>query len=230
MRVLDVGCGNGDVSILAKRLVGAEGEVVGIDREPRMVAAARDRARASDLSGVSFIEGDFRELGLEQGLFDAAIGRLVLMYQADPVDAVRRLARSIRPGGVICFQEYDSTVPPTSLAPLPLHERVRSWIWGTLERSGADAHMGFKLYSVLTEAGLSAPEVRAEAIVQTPSTRYPTVPLIRVLLPRMTEYGIATEEEVDIETLEMRLIEERQQAGTSYVGQVVFGAWARRPI
>ena len=80
--------------------------------------------------------------------------------------------------------------------------------------------MGFKLYSVLTESGLSAPEVRAEAIVQTPSTRYPTVPLIRVLLPRMTEYGIATEEEVDIETLEMRLIEERQQAGASYVGTV----------
>lgn len=229
MKILDVGCGSGDVSILAARLVGAGGEVVGIDREPRMVAAARDRARSVDLSAVSFIEGDFRELGSEHGLFDAAIGRLVLMYQADPVDAVRRLARSVRPGGVIFFQEYDSMVPPTSLVPLPLHERVRSWIWGTLERSGADIRIGFKLYSVLTEAGLSAPEVRAEAIVQTPSTRYPTVPLIRVLLPRMIEYEIATKQEVDVETLENRLVEERQKTGASYVGQVVFAAWAHRP-
>ena len=229
MKVLDVGCGSGDVSLLASRLVGAEGRVVGIDREPRMVAAERDRSRTSDLSGVSFIEGDFRELGTEHGLFDAAIGRLVLMYQADPVDAVRRLAQSVRPGGVICFQEYDSTVAPASLVPLPLHELVRSWIWGTLERSGADAQIGFKLYSVLTEAGLSVPEVRAEAIVQTPSTRYPTVPLIRVLLPRMIEYEIATEADVDVETLERRLVEERQKAGTSYIGQVVFGAWAHRP-
>lgn len=229
MKVLDVGCGSGDVSFLAARLVGAEGEVLGIDREPRMVEAARERARQSDLAGIGFVEGDFRELGTKHGLFDAAIGRLVLMYQADPVDAVRRLSRSVRPGGVIFFQEYDSTVPPASLAPLPLHERVRGWIWGTLERSGADVQMGFKLYSVFTAAGLSTIEVRAEAIVQTPATRYPAVPLVRVLLPRMIEYGIATEGEVDVETLERRLIEERERAGTSYVGQLVFGAWARRP-
>jgi ubiquinone/menaquinone biosynthesis C-methylase UbiE len=229
MRVLDVGCGSGDVAILVAHLVGAEGEVVGIDREPRMVAAARERARSLDLARLSFIEGDFRELGSEHGLFDAAVGRLVLMYQADPVDAVRRLARSVRPGGLIVFQEYDSTVPPTSLVPFPLEEQVRRWIWETLERSGADVHMGFKLYSVLMEAGLSAPEVRAEAIVRTPTTRYPTVPLIRVLLPRMVEYGIATEREVDVETLEMRLLEERQKASSTYVGNVVFGAWARLP-
>jgi len=229
MRVLDVGCGTGDVSILAARLVGAEGEVLGIDREPRMVATARDRAAADEIPGLSFVEGDFREVGSKHGVFDAVVGRLVLMYQADPVDAVRRVAECVRPGGVIFFQEYDSTVPATSLAPLPLHERVRSWIWSTLERSGADIHLGFKLYSVLTKAGLSGPEVRAEAIVQTPSTRYPTVPLVRVLLPRMIEYGIATADDVDVETLEERLVEERRKVGTAYLGQVVFGAWARRP-
>jgi len=229
MKVLDVGCGTGDVSILAARLVGAEGKVVGIDREPRMVATARDRALGEKLPGVSFVEGDFREIGSKHGLFDAAVGRLVLMYQADPVDALSRVARAVRPGGVIFFQEYDSTVPPTSLVPLPLHERVRGWIWSTLERSGADVHLGFKLYSVFTEAGLSGPEVRAEAIVQTPATRYPTVPLVRVLLPRMVEYGIATADEVDLETLEERLVEERQKVGTAYLGQVVFGAWAHRP-
>jgi ubiquinone/menaquinone biosynthesis C-methylase UbiE len=229
MRVLDVGCGSGDVAILVARLVGAEGEVVGIDREPRMLATARERARSSDLAKLSFIEGDFRELGSEHGLFDAAVGRLVLMYQADPVDAVRCLARSVRPGGLIVFQEYDSTVPPASLVPFPLEEQVRRWIWETFERSGADVHMGFKLYSVLLEAGLSVPEVRAEAIVRTPTTRHPTVPLVRVLLPRMVEYGIATEREVDVETLEMRLLEERQKASSTYVGNIVFGAWARRP-
>jgi ubiquinone/menaquinone biosynthesis C-methylase UbiE len=229
MRVLDVGCGSGDVSLLLARLVGEKGEVTGIDREPRMVAAARERAQSAGLARLHFLEGDFRELASEHGPFDAAVGRLVLMYQADPVDAVRRLARSLRPGGLVVFQEYDSTVPPTSLVPLPLHERVRGWVWKTLERSGCNVHMGFELYRVLTEAGLSAPEVRAEAIVQTPATRYPTVPLIRVLLPRIVEYGIATEAEVEVETLERRLLEEQTKAGTVYVGQVVFGAWARRP-
>jgi SAM-dependent methyltransferase len=229
MRVLDVGCGSGDVTLLAARLVGAGGEVVGIDREPHMVEAARRRVAALGIANMRFVEGDFRELGTAQGLFDACVGRLVLMYQADAVEAVRRLTAAVRPGGVVVFQEYDSTVPPTSLVPLPLHLEVRRWIWQTLERSGANVHMGFGLYNVLRQAGLRGLEMRAEAIVATPETRYPTVPLIRVLLPRIIAYGIASEEEVDVDTLEERLNREREAANAVYVGGIVFGGWGFRP-
>jgi ubiquinone/menaquinone biosynthesis C-methylase UbiE len=225
MRVLDVGCGTGDVSLLTARLVGECGAVVGIDREPAMVEAARKRAADLALANVRFVQGDFRELGTAEGKFDAAVGRLVLMYQADAADAVQRLTRAVRPGGLVLFQEYDSTLQPASLVPHRLHVKVRSWIWQTLERSGADVHMGFKLFHVLRAAGLARIEMRAEAIVATPETRYPTVPLVRVLLPRMIAYGIASEEEVDIETLERRLAEERDGADAVYVGGVVFGGW-----
>lgn len=225
MRVLDVGCGTGDVSLLAARLVGASDEIVGIDREEQMVEAARKRASDLGLANVRFVQGDFRDLGAAEGVFDAAIGRLVLMYQADAVEAVRRLTRAVRPGGLVLFQEYDSTMPPTSRVPMPLHVKVRGWIWRTLERSGADVHMGFKLFHVLRTAGLSRIEMRAEAIVATPETRYPTVPLVRVLLPRMVAYGIAAEEEIDIETLEVRLAAERDAADAVYIGGFVFGGW-----
>jgi len=229
MRVLDLGCGAGDVSILLARLVGPDGEVVGVDREAAMLDKARDRISGLGLTQVSFLESDFRRLGSQLEKFDAAVGRLVLMYQADPVEAVKAAASQVRPGGVVLFQEYDSTVPPTSLLPLPLHEQVRHWIWETLRRSGTDAQMGFQLYAVFVAAGLPAPEVRAEAIVQTPATRYPGVALVRVLLPRMVEYGIATQAEVDVDTLEQRLIAERTTANATYIGQLVFGAWARLP-
>jgi ubiquinone/menaquinone biosynthesis C-methylase UbiE len=229
MRVLDVGCGAGDVSLLAARLVGASGEVVGVDREPQMVEAACRRAHDLALANVRFVEGDFREVGAAEGVFDAAVGRLVLMYQADAADAVQRLTRAVRPGGFVLFQEYDSTLPPTSLVPMPLHVKVRSWIWRTLERSGADIHMGLKLFHALRAAGLTRIEMRAEAIVATPQTRYPTVPLVRVLLPKMVAYGIASEQEVDIETLEARLAAERDAADTVYVGGVVFGGWGFVP-
>lgn len=229
MRVLDVGCGAGDVSLLAARLVGASGEVVGVDREPQMVEAARRRAHDLALANIRFVEGDFRELGAGEGVFDAAVGRLVLMYQADATDAVRRLTRAVRSDGLVLFQEYDSTLPPTSLVPMPLHVKVRGWIWRTLERSGADIHMGFKLFHTLRAAGLARIEMRAEAIVATPQTRYPTVPLVRVLLPKMVAYGIASEQEVGIETLEARLEAERDAADTVYVGGVVFGGWGFVP-
>ncbi|MBA2565488.1 MAG: hypothetical protein H0V09_08725 [Gemmatimonadetes bacterium] len=54
------------------------------------------------------------------------------MYQPDPVDAVRWLTRVLQPGGLVIFQERDSTVGPGRLTPLPLNERVRGWIWRTV--------------------------------------------------------------------------------------------------
>ena len=49
------------------------------------------------------------------------------------------------------------------------------------------------------------------------------------MLPRMVEHGLATDREVDVDTLEMRLAEELEKAGATYIGEMVFGAWARRP-
>ena len=228
MRVLDIGCGAGDTSILTARMVGPGGEVVGVDREPASLENARRRVRELGLSHVSFLEADFRELEPDMGLFDAIVGRLVLMYQADPAEAVRRVVQKLRPGGVVVFVEYDSTIKPASLAPTPLLNQIGAWIWETLRRSGAETQMGMKLYATLIAAGLPAPTVGAEAIVQTASTNYPGVPLVRVLLPKMVQFGIATEEEVDIDTLQQRVADELEASGPQ-IGQVIFSAWTRRP-
>ena len=147
----------------------------------------------------------------------------------DPIEAVRSVAERVRPGGVITFVEYDSTVPATSLPRMPLREKTGHWIWETLRASGAEVHMGFKLHPVLTAAGLVDVEVRAEGLVNTPTTRYPGSALVRVLLPKMVEFGITTEEEVGIETLEARLQKEIDEAGGVNVALLVFGAWGRCP-
>ena len=79
MRVLDVGSGAGDVALLAAELVGPEGEVVGVDVDGAALEIARGRAQSLGLGNVSFVEGDARTAELEGG-FDAAVGRLVVMY------------------------------------------------------------------------------------------------------------------------------------------------------
>src|SRR5213082_260923 len=61
MRVLDVGCGPGDVSFLVSDLVGHDGWVIGIERDENALATARHRAVESRLSNVEFVLGDFRE-------------------------------------------------------------------------------------------------------------------------------------------------------------------------
>jgi ubiquinone/menaquinone biosynthesis C-methylase UbiE len=106
MRILDVGCGSGDVAFLAADLVGATGEVVGTDRAAAAVQRATARAQARDLRNVSFLEVDPAEMQFDRPL-DAVIGRLVLMYYPDPVGTVRRLAGHVREGGLIIFQEFD---------------------------------------------------------------------------------------------------------------------------
>src|SRR4051794_38044375 len=62
MDVLDVGCGVGDVSLLAAALVGPSGRVLGVDRAADSIVKARERARAAGPENVAFETGDLTSL------------------------------------------------------------------------------------------------------------------------------------------------------------------------
>lgn len=102
-------------------------------------------------------------------------------------------------------------------------------MWRTVEREGGNLHTGFELPSVLERAGLTVEQVRAEAVVQTPKVHYGGAVIVRAMLPRIVGHGVATEDEIDIDTLDQRLIEERVKADASYIGDMVFGVWATKP-
>lgn len=228
MSVLDVGCGSGDVSLLLVKVVGNEGHVTGIDRDGPSLEIARERAGRLHLPNITFIQRDVCSLSPGFGPFDAAVSRRVIMYLPDPVDGIRRIAGTVRPGGVVAVLEHDATMVPGRLKPLPLQELVTSWIWKTVEREGANIHIGFNLPQILEHAGLTVEHVRAEAIIQTPKTHYPSVAIIRAMLPRIIRNNVATEEEIGLDTLDQRLSEERIEAGSTYVSDMVFTVWARK--
>lgn len=229
MRVIDVGCGAGEVSLLVARMVGEGGQVVGLDVDERALATAQQRTREQGVQNVSFLQSDLSEPMPDLASFDAVVGRRVLMYVPNPAAALRHLAASLKPGGVAVFQESDSTMVPARNAPLPLHDQVIGWMWKTVEREGANIHMGFDLPFVLEQAGLVVEHVRAEAIIQGQDTHYPLAHIIRAMLPRITKHGVASEGEIDVETLERRLSAERSAARSVYVSDMAFGAWARKP-
>jgi SAM-dependent methyltransferase len=228
MRVLDIGCGQGTVALMLSQRVGSQGHVFAVDRNPVMLDAARERAREAGVSNLTFIEGGFDVVVPEHRTLDAAVGRRVLMYQADAPQAVAQLARAVRTGGVIAFHEHDTVAVADSRTSLPLHDRVRSWLREMLRREGANLHMGFELHSALSAAGLSVKHVRAEANVMTPTARYPVAAIIRAVLPRLLQHGIVTEAEADTETLDDRLMAERREANATCVWEIVFWAWARK--
>ena len=125
MRVLDLGCGAGDVAFVAADLVGPEGYVTGVDRSPEALGRARLRAEQRGLTQVEFIEGDIHDPA-PGGPFDAIVSRLILMYAPDPAAVLRRQATVLRAGGLVVPIELDiptgralPTIPALSPAAWP---------------------------------------------------------------------------------------------------------------
>ena len=228
MRVLDIGCGPGAVSLMLSRRVGNQGHVFAVDRNPQMLELAREKAHETGVSNLTFIEGEFDVTFPEHGALDAAVGRRVLMYQLDAARAVAQLARAIRPGGVIAFHEHDIIAIKDNRTSLPLHDQVRSWLREMLRCEGANLYMGFELHAALSAAGLAVERVRAEANVLTPTAGYPVAAIIRSVLPRLLRHGIATETEIDVETLDDRLAAERRETAATCLWEMVFCGWARK--
>jgi hypothetical protein len=141
---------------------------------------------------------------------------------------VAQLADAIRTGGVIAFHEHDTVAISDGHTFLPLHDLARSWLREMLRLEGANLHMGFELHAALSAAGLAVERVRAEANVLTPTAAYPVAAILRAILPRLLQHGIATETDVDVETLDDRLAAERREAGATCLWEMVFCAWARK--
>jgi ubiquinone/menaquinone biosynthesis C-methylase UbiE len=87
-RVLDLGSGMGDVAMLAARLVGPSGEVIGIERDSHSIARAKARVAAAGLNNISFWQTDVNQV-VSNEVFDAAVGRFILMFLPDPVSVLR---------------------------------------------------------------------------------------------------------------------------------------------
>jgi len=209
MQVLDIGCGVGDVSLLAARAVGRDGAVLGIDRALTSLETARRRLASSGVTNVRFAQADLATFETEQ-TFDAIVGRLVLLYLPDPEATLRRLLRVLRPGGIVALQEFDlSQVSQTPASELFL--QARRWIIEAFIAGGAQVDMGTRLYTTFLHAGLPAPEMIAGAFVgagpRTPGYRY-MVDVLRSLLPLIERSGIAKIEEIGIETLARRLLDD----------------------
>jgi ubiquinone/menaquinone biosynthesis C-methylase UbiE len=93
-RVLDVGCGTGAVARAAARRVGAEGRVVGLDLNPRMLAVARRVAPE-----IEWCEGEAGDLPFEPNTFDVVTSQYALMFVPDQPQALAEMWRVLAPSG-----------------------------------------------------------------------------------------------------------------------------------
>jgi ubiquinone/menaquinone biosynthesis C-methylase UbiE len=103
MRVLDVGCGAGAVSIPAARAVAPGGRVTGIDLAAPMLTRARQAALAEGLTNLVFLNVDASAPSFGPASFDAVLASFVVYLLADPGATVARWRNLLRPGGLLAF-------------------------------------------------------------------------------------------------------------------------------
>lgn len=233
MTVIDAGCGAGDVSLLAARMVGPTGRVVGVDRSGDAVAAATKRAEA--IGNVRFVAGDLSDISLEAlGLdapADAVVGRLVLMYFPDPSRALAHLASLVKPGGLVAFHEIH--VPGAMSIPrTPLFDAAIGWVSEALRRVGANPSMGLALSPAFRGAGLGHPQMLLAARIESgpAANGYAQLAgIVRTLFPAIVATGVATPDEVDIESLADRLRSDFVETDATLIAPTLVGGWARVP-
>lgn len=227
MRVLDVGSGAGEVAFLASEFVGETGIVLGVDKAPAAVAAATMAARERGLHNVQFREGNPAEMKFERR-FDAVVGRYVLPFQANPSAMLRGLARHLVQGGLLVFHEPDWTYV-RSFPPTPLYDRACRWTDDTTRLCGQSWNFLERAYSVFIGADLPPPTMRMHTFVAGDSNAREWLmavgDIVESLLPAMVRLGVATAEEVNLETFRDRLLQEVTSNRSVIVGRSEIGIW-----
>jgi SAM-dependent methyltransferase len=97
--VVDVGCGAGIDSLIASRMVGAGGRVIGIDMTPSMLERARKSADALGATNVEFELGFAERLPVPDGWADVVISNGVMNLFPDKVAGLLEMARVLKPSG-----------------------------------------------------------------------------------------------------------------------------------
>ena len=229
MRVLDAWSGAGDVAFVAREIVGPYGHVTGFDHTAATAAYANARAASRGFANVEFIEADVDSLPIGPQ-FDAIVGRVVLMYRLHPVADLRTLLRYLRPGGLVIFQEFDQLTGKT-VPPAPVVDQVRDWMLDAFARAGIEMEIGHKLYQTFKAAGLPPPEMEIDGFIGGVEDISPTlfVNVVRSLVPQLEALGVATADEIQIDTLEERMRADLARTGGVVSTPLLISAWARLP-
>lgn len=195
-RVVEIGCGAGNMTCWIARQVGESGCVFGMDKSLAQIEQARRQADALGLTNVTFVEGTAYSPPLPPQSFDVVYSRLVLMHLQRPLQALQAMGSLLWQGGRLVCEELDLT----SWLCNPQARCVEQFIELNLklgERRGEDFRLGGSLHRLFRAAGFRTLEVAGHMPLV---LRGPTKRLLWMTFgqfaPGLVEEGLASAEEV----------------------------------
>ena len=225
MRCVDLGCGGGEVTFEIARLVGPGGLAVGIDMDDVKLELGRQAAAAKDIRNVEFKSLNLNEWS-DPGAYDVAYCRFVLQHLARPVELLRRMWDSARPGGAVVVEDADfdgwSCDPPN--AGFEFFLRTYREV---IRRRGGDHAVGRKLLRYFRSAGIPEPAIHAaQPIYLGGPGKTIALSTLDAATEAILSEGIASEE--DLRDALASLAQFTNEPQTFIVGPRIFQLWARR--
>ncbi|WP_166354454.1 methyltransferase domain-containing protein [Phytoactinopolyspora limicola] len=226
-RVLDVGCGLGDLAIRFAAHVAPTGRVVGVDSSAAMLTVAAERAAAAGLH-VDFRAADAAALAEPDESFDVCRSERVLQWLDRPERAVAEMVRVLAPGGRICIADTDWQ---TLTVDLPDDDVVVAFRAAIRRLRGAPASVGSALFNLCRDAGLVDLDATAATHIWTrwdpdtelaPEGIFPVPPIVR----QMIDAGVLDE------AIGERFVEQlvdAARAGRFFMSIGMFAVFGRRP-
>jgi len=191
---LDVGCGDGQVTIALAEAAGPSGLTVGVDIDGGALDLARAAAARAGVP-ATFERADAAR-PVASGTFDLAYSRLLLSHLVDPAAVVRAMRAEVRPGGTVAVEDlFVGTLRSEPGA--PALDRLQEVYGATVRYHGGDPTIGPRLRALLSASGLE--DVREETVVNPMTTvdeKLFLAQLVRNMGAAILEAGAATDAEI----------------------------------
>ncbi|MDB4907100.1 MAG: hypothetical protein JWO05_1884 [Gemmatimonadetes bacterium] len=197
--LLDVGCGPGYATLDFAEIVGRTGRVIGVDRSRRFLDTLEHRARVRGLDNITLHELELdADAPLPAEQVDGAWARWVFAFVQKPRELLARVARTLRPGGVLVMHEYYNYEGWTLVPPNPVQQDFVKRVVDSWRATGGEPDIGASLPAWLEGAGLRLTSVRPLVDIVPPTSfvwEWPSS-FVEIGAQRLVDLGRMTTEEM----------------------------------